>query len=54
MSMLTNNKDRRIEQLVFDNRSLYALNRAIKKGIIESVEFPISTGKEANVYRAKT
>ena len=43
---------RSIQQLVFDSRSIDALNRIIKKGIIEAVEFPVSTGKEAVVFRA--
>ncbi len=44
----------KIEDRVFDRRSLLALSKILKKGIIEHIDFPISTGKEANVYRATT
>ena len=47
-------EDKKIEQLVFDNRSLYTLNRLVKKGIIDYLENPISTGKEAVVFRARS
>ncbi len=44
----------KIENNVFDRRSLLALVKVLKKGIIDHVDFPVSTGKEANVYRATT
>ncbi len=40
------------ESLVFDKRTLLNLSKLMKKGLIESVDYPISTGKEANVFRA--
>ncbi len=44
----------KIESDVFDKHTLLSLSKLIKKGIVETVENPISTGKEANVFRAKT
>jgi len=42
----------KIESEVFDRRALLNLARLIKKGIISTVDYPVSTGKEANVFRA--
>ena len=42
----------KIESEVFDKQTLTILAKIIKKGIIKTVDFPISTGKEANVFRA--
>ncbi len=42
----------KIESEVFDKFTLLILSKLIKKGIVESVDYPISTGKEANVFRA--
>ncbi len=44
----------KIESEVFDKRSLLLLWKLIKKGIIQSVDYPVSTGKEANIFRATT
>lgn len=44
----------KIEELVFDKRALLVIARIMKKNIISSIDFPISTGKEAIVFRAKT
>ncbi|MBU0526998.1 MAG: serine protein kinase RIO [Candidatus Micrarchaeota archaeon] len=44
----------KIESEVFDKNTLLSLFKLMKKGIIGSVENPISTGKEANVFRGKT
>jgi len=44
----------KIESEVFDRGTLMMLQKLIKKGIIEYVDHPISTGKEANVFRATT
>jgi len=44
----------KIEAEVFDRDTLLILSKAIKKGIIGTVEYPVSTGKEANVFRAST
>ncbi len=45
---------RKIESYVFDRRVLLLLSRILKKGILKSVDYPVSTGKEANVFRATT
>lgn len=42
----------KIESEVFDKQALLNLSKLIKKGIIETMDYPISTGKEANVFRA--
>jgi len=44
----------KVESEVFDRSTLLALSKLIGKGILETVENPISTGKEANVFRATT
>jgi RIO kinase 1 len=44
----------KIESDVFDRRTLLLLSKLLKKGILETVDYPISTGKEANVFRATT
>ncbi len=43
---------RKIESYVFDRHALMLLAKIIKKGIFESVDYPVSTGKEANIFRA--
>lgn len=44
----------KVESDVFDRSTLLELSKLIGKGILETIENPISTGKEANVFRAKT
>ncbi|MFH1394107.1 MAG: serine protein kinase RIO [Candidatus Micrarchaeota archaeon] len=44
----------KIESEVFDRTTLLILHGLMKKGLIETVDYPISTGKEANVFRATT
>ncbi|MEM3422489.1 MAG: serine protein kinase RIO [Candidatus Bilamarchaeaceae archaeon] len=44
----------KIESEVFDRSTLVALAKIMKKGIFKTVDYPISTGKEANVFRATT
>jgi RIO kinase 1 len=44
----------KIESEVFDRATLLVLSKMIKKRIIETVDYPVSTGKEANVFRATT
>jgi RIO kinase 1 len=44
----------KIYQGVFDEATLHCLAVLAGKGYFESLEFPISTGKEADVYRATT
>lgn len=42
------------ESEVFDREALLDLSKLMKKGILQSVDYPVSTGKEANVFRAMT
>ena len=37
---------------VFDKNTLFTLYKMITKGIISTLDYPISTGKEGNVFRA--
>jgi len=46
--------DRKTFGEVFDTKTLLRLGKLISNNIIEQVDFPISTGKEANVFRAVT
>ncbi len=47
-------KDRRTWDGVFDNRTLMTLYRLFSGGVLDAMDFPISTGKEADVFRAST
>jgi RIO kinase 1 len=42
----------KIESSVFGRHTLLGLSKLIKKGIIDTVDYCISTGKEADVFRA--
>ena len=44
-------EDRKTYQGVFDKRTLLAFYKLLKRGSIIEVEFPISTGKEGDVFR---
>lgn len=44
----------KVESEVFDKQTLLILSKMIKKDIIQTVDYPISTGKEANVFRGTT
>jgi len=46
--------DRKTLNEVFDKPTLLAFGKLISNRIIEYVDFPISTGKEANIFRAVT
>ena len=46
--------DKKTEDEVFDKYTLSAFERLISKRIIDTLDFPISTGKEGNVFRATT
>ncbi|MBN1860939.1 MAG: serine protein kinase RIO [Candidatus Thermoplasmatota archaeon] len=39
---------------VFDRNTLLLLGKLISDGVIDQVDFPISTGKEANIFRGTT
>ncbi len=47
-------KDRRTEGEVFDHQTLMVLLKFLTSGVLKSLDFPISTGKEANVFRGTT
>ena len=44
-------EDRKTYAGVFDKRTLLAFYKLLKRGTIKEVEFPISTGKEGDVFR---
>jgi len=46
--------DRKTESEVFDKSTLSVLEKLISDRIINTLDFPISTGKEGNVFRAIT
>lgn len=39
---------------VFDKQTLLLLGKLISDGILDQVDFPVSTGKEANIFRGTT
>ncbi len=45
-------EDRKVIDEVFDKDTLLAVYKLMKEGIIDTVEFTISTGKEGNVFLA--
>ena len=45
-------EDRKTYDEVFDKNTLFTLYKMITKGIISTLDYPISTGKEGNVFRA--
>lgn len=47
-------KDQRTEGEVFDRQTLMTLHKMLRDGILRSLDFPVSTGKEANVFRGTT
>ena len=47
-------EDKKTMEEVFERRTLMAFYKLFKRGVIKYVEFPISTGKEAVVFRAVT
>lgn len=44
----------KLESEVFDEQTLLSLSKLMGKGIFATLDNPISTGKEANVFRATT
>ncbi len=44
-------QDRKTMDEVFDRRAMLAIYKLMTEGLIESIDFPISTGKEANIFR---
>ncbi len=47
------NIDRKTESEVFDQPTIMAIYNLMSRGYIDMIDFPISTGKEANVFRAE-
>jgi RIO kinase 1 len=46
--------DRKTQDEVFDKSTLHALEKLISDRVIDIIDFPISTGKEGNIFRAVT
>lgn len=46
--------DRKTEGEVFDRQTLMVLHKFLTHGVLRSLDFPVSTGKEANVFRGTT
>ncbi len=44
----------KIESEVLDRSTLICLSKIMKKGIIEHLDYPVSTGKEAVIFKATT
>ncbi|HVL87253.1 MAG TPA: serine protein kinase RIO [Candidatus Thermoplasmatota archaeon] len=49
---LRDERARKVEDEVFDRATLLALWKLIHKGVVATLDYPISTGKEANVFHA--
>ena len=46
--------DRKTQDEVFDKSTLHSIEKLISDKIINIIDFPISTGKEGNIFRAVT
>ncbi len=46
--------DRKTQDEVFDKSTLHTLEKLISDRVIDIIDFPISTGKEGNIFRAIT
>lgn len=46
--------ERKTEGEVFDKSTLLTLHKMLIHGVLRSLDFPVSTGKEANVFRGTT
>jgi len=46
--------DRKTSDEVFDKSTIHTLEKFISNGVIDILDFPISTGKEGNVFRGLT
>lgn len=46
--------NRKTEGEVFDQSTLLTLHKFLQHGVLKSLDFPVSTGKEANVFRGTT
>ena len=45
-------EQRKLLDEFFDHSTLLAISRLVNRGLFESIDFPISTGKEGGVFRA--
>lgn len=54
MPARTGGPDRRTEGEVFDQPTLLTLHKMLTHGLLRSLDFPVATGKEANVFRGTT
>lgn len=52
--MKREDEDRKTLDEVFDQSTLMVLYKYISNGYIETIDYPLSTGKEANVFHATT
>ncbi len=46
-----NSEDRKTYDEVFDNNTLLVLYKLLTKGFLDTLDYPISTGKEGNVFK---
>lgn len=53
-AMRREDEDRKTLDEVFDRSTLLILYKFISNGYLETIDYPISTGKEANVFHATT
>lgn len=53
-SMKREDEDRKTLDEVFDRSTLLVLYKFISNGFLETIDYPLSTGKEANVFHATT
>jgi RIO kinase 1 len=54
MPARTGGPDRRTESEVFDQPTLLILHKMLVHGVLRSLDFPVATGKEGNVFRGTT
>ncbi|MEA3199944.1 MAG: kinase 1 [Thermoplasmata archaeon] len=53
-SVKREDEDRKTLDEVFDRSTLLVLYKMISNGFLETIDYPVSTGKEANVFHATT
>ncbi len=42
----------KVESEVFDKSTLISISKLMKKGILDHMDYPVSTGKEGNIFKA--
>lgn len=47
-------EERKTYDEVFDRRTLFTLQKLISQGTIDTLDYPVATGKEGNVFRASS